>query len=383
MRIEIINTIQAMEKIVPAWRRLAVASPVKDIFLMPEWYISYWKTLPGGMDIRFLLFLDNELSGILPIYFSRRGPFQLIRFFGQPHFVHRSDFILSPEKTNECLKAFVQWIKNRNDWDMVEFKNFSMFSNHAEILKEHCNSVNLICKSSEGSLNYYLSNRSYENFDGYWQSGLSKGQKTRFRRMQSRLKKMQSVSWQHTDRIHKRLLNRLMEIDQDKKFQHKIDRSYFSFPGKILFFKELSKSIQPPVELQIITLSIENQLASYIIGFFYAGKFFLYQSAYNSKFYKISPGAQSLLEAIKIGFNSGMQEIDLLMGDHGYKTKLKPESRRSENLIIFNRRLPSFVLKTHYDWLKPLGRKLKEKFPFIEKQLVTYKRKKIIRESRS
>jgi CelD/BcsL family acetyltransferase involved in cellulose biosynthesis len=384
MRIEILNTMDAIKNLMPAWRRLAASSPVKDIFLMPEWYLSYWKTLPEGMDVRVLLFWANdELSGILPIRFSRRGPFKIIRFFGQPHFIHRSDFILSPEKNDECLKAFVQWLNSRNDWDMVEFKNFSMFSDHAEMLKKHCEFINLKCKSIEGSLNYYLPNRSYENFDDYWQSYLSKRDKKRFRHMRNRLKKIKTVSWKNMDRIHERLWNRLMEIDQNKKFQHEIDRSYFSFPGKALFFNELSKFIQPPVQLQIITLSIEDQLASYIIGFSYAEKLFLYQTAYNSKFYRVSPGVQSLLKAIKIGFNSGMQEIDLLMGDQEYKTNFKPESRRAENLMIFNRRLPSVLLKTHLNWFKPMSRKLKQKFPVIEKQLVKYKRKKIIHDGRS
>lgn len=381
MRIECITQYEKFQSILPEWRTLSALSPKKDIMNQPEWFAAYWQTMPEDADIRVLVFFnDDSMAGVLPVQFERKGLFRYIHYLGQPHFIHRSDLIALPGKETACLEAFISWLKAHRNWDMVSFKNFGLFTDHRQMLRQCCEKDFFSCREMPGSLNYYIDTTQYQDFETYWQTSISRNSKRNFRRSAKQLKKMESVSWKIHDIIEKDLLETIIRIDTEKIDHNKDDQSSFTLPTKKAFFKHLLKATESTARIQMICLKIEKKPVSYVIGFILDNKLFCYQTAYDSTFSHLRPGAQTLLKTIEVAINSGIKEIDMLIGDQKYKKVFTPRFRQAEHLFIYNRHLSSKMLEFFHSRIKPVSRNLKQQFPMMEKWVVKYKKQALKRD---
>lgn len=380
MRIECIAQYDKFQRMLPEWRKLAALSSGNDIMNQPEWFAACWQTMPADVDIRVLAFYDDSMAGMLPIRFESKGLFRYIHYLGQPYFIHRSDLIALPGKKTACLEAFVNWLNACKNWDMVSFKNFGMFTDHRQVLRHCCEKKSLSCRTMPGSLNYYIDAAQYQDFETYRQTSISRNSKKNFRRSNKHLKKLEPASWKIYDRIDNDLLEKIIRIDTEKKNQHKDERSYFSLPSKKAFFKHLLAATESAARIQAICLEIENRPVSYTIGFILDNKLFGYQTAYDSAFSHLSPGALTMLKMIEVAINSGIEEIDMLIGDDKYKRVFTPRFRRADHLFIYNRHLSSKMLEFIHNRIKTVSRKLKQQFPMIDKWVVKYKKQALKRD---
>jgi CelD/BcsL family acetyltransferase involved in cellulose biosynthesis len=362
------------------WREILEASENREIYLLPEWYLAYWKTFPENNGIRFLLFNDdNTLVGIAPLCLVRRGPFRHLRFLGQPHFIHRSDFIMAPGWEAACLAAFAEWLRERRDWDILAFRNFGLFSGNARELAETCRGQGLQARIGPGSVNYYLTTDAYSDFDDYWKSAFNAKRRKKIRNLRNRLERYPEMRWAVSDRLAKGVLEKMVEIELRKRDGDAIGRSFFAFPGKSRFFRKLSTSLTDTGALQSICLYVEERLVSYLIGFPYRGKFFAYQTAYDPDFSVVSPGTHILLKTIRTAMASGMDEVDMLVGDQEYKQVFTDRFRRGEHLFVFNRGGRGTLLRGWQDRIKPAAKKIKERFTAIREALAGYQKRRITR----
>lgn len=379
MRIERITSITEAEKIIPEWRDIVSVSMNSDIFHFPEWYMAYWKLLPSSAAAELILFYEETLVGILPVVWAQKEPFRSIHLMGQPHFIARSDFILSAGFEKKCLKAFVTWLSRNKKWHMVYFRNFGEFTDNPEILKKYSEQAGMRCGTITGSLNYYVPLEKYSDINDYQQEIFTSKRRKSFRNQRNRLNKFKSVEWQMDTRIDSEQFNEMIKLDLLKK-EYGLDyQCYFLLPEKREFLYDVLESIRDKVEIQKITLKIENEAVASIICFLHGRKLFAYQTAFDPHFSRISPGLQVCLKMIETAISSGLAEADLMIGEQDYKTNFTTQSRQCKHFYILNRSWTANILHCYYQWGKPITKKLKNTFPTLHEQWQGYKRKRYFR----
>ena len=135
MYVELIDTIVALFKVKHEWEKLLSNSSMEDLFLSPQWLLSWWKISGEGKDLFFVALRENkELLGLFPLCKIKKGPFRVITFAGRP--ADRMDFILTKDHEKQCIKVFSDWMFSRADWDLLSLRNFACFSKNPKLFDQ-------------------------------------------------------------------------------------------------------------------------------------------------------------------------------------------------------------------------------------------------------
>lgn len=375
MRIERIRTLKEAKKIIPSWHNITKSYQTKDCLLLPEWYLAYWKILPPSERAELILFYEEQLVGILPVCFVKRGLIQAVHIMGQPHFIGRSDFIIKAGYEDACLSTFVDWLKKKRRWHIVYFRNFGLFSSNPEILKRCTRQAKFRCDTIRGSANRFLPLNQYSDIENYLQSMFTGTRRHSFRKQERRLTKHSSFEWLiHTDKA-KAPVDELIELDLRKQQRSGLPgKCYFFLPGKRDYFQTVTASLPDAVDLLGVTLRVDGNDAAKIITFQYDKKLFCYLNMFDPSYSKLSPGLQNFKKLIELAIQSNVEELDFMMGDHAYTQKFTNHQRQGMHLYILNDGVLSNMLDYYYRYIKPAGRTVKTKFPGLHKRWLRFKK---------
>jgi CelD/BcsL family acetyltransferase involved in cellulose biosynthesis len=108
----------------------------------------------------------------------------------------------------------------------------------------------------------------------------------------------------------------------------------FMVPGMELFFRRLADELVPDGTMRLSFLEADGERLAAAVGFRFRDRFLLYNSAYDHRLAKLSPGMVLLGELIREAIEEGRSTFDLLKGDLEYKYRFGAKPRRVCRLLI-------------------------------------------------
>ena len=108
----------------------------------------------------------------------------------------------------------------------------------------------------------------------------------------------------------------------------------FMVPDMELFFRRLADAFVSDGTMRLSFLEAGDERLATAVGFRFRDRFFLYNSAYDHRLAKLSPGMVLVAELIREAIEEGRSRFDLLKGDLGYKYRFGAKPRRVCRLLL-------------------------------------------------
>jgi CelD/BcsL family acetyltransferase involved in cellulose biosynthesis len=126
------------------------------------------------------------------------------------------------------------------------------------------------------------------------------------------------------------LLDRFVELHRTSEGP----KGVFMVPGMEIFFRRLGEAFLSSGGFRLNFIDVGGQLAAGTIGFRWADRFYLYNSAFDRSWGALAPGMVLVGEDIRLAIEDGATGFDMLKGDYPYKYRYGAEPRRVRRMIV-------------------------------------------------
>jgi CelD/BcsL family acetyltransferase involved in cellulose biosynthesis len=103
----------------------------------------------------------------------------------------------------------------------------------------------------------------------------------------------------------------------------------------------------PEGTARVSVLNLEGRPAAFCYGFAYHNKYYWFQTGFDPKLDKLSPGGVLFLLRCERLIEQGVTELDYLRGDHAYKTNYGDDARHTKTVRVFRRRGAAYLQRWH------------------------------------
>lgn len=349
-----VENIEEFASLREAWKDLYESSGIFSTFLTWEWLFTWWKHYGQEKELYLLTAMDgNQVVGIAPLMrleIHKRGfkIRKLCSIANQDTDVSGFIFPCGGLDIMQQLCAYI--IENQDQWDILELSDVPRTCLDPTIFKDHFNSkdFHFLCKPT---IHYNIQLNC--NWDCY-QREISSHFKRNIRRRKKMLKeagKNYSVTHVRGEEIQPQHINRIFEIQTNSRhpcvYETQQEKSFHT--DLIAMTGEMG---WPGISI----INLDEEPVAYEYGFIHHHRFEFWRSGFDTRFEQYTPGNILLLEMIENFCSQGIQELDMLRGDEGYKKRWNSKEQSYHHLQIIKKK--SFRCMVLYSWLPALKQRL-------------------------
>ena len=111
-------------------------------------------------------------------------------------------------------------------------------------------------------------------------------------------------------------------------------KGVFMVPGMEIFFRRLGEAFLSSGAFRLNFIEVNGSLAAGTIGFRWADRSYLYNSAFDRSWGALAPGMVLVGEDIRLAIEDGATGFDLLKGDYPYKYRFGAVPRQVRRMIV-------------------------------------------------
>lgn len=108
----------------------------------------------------------------------------------------------------------------------------------------------------------------------------------------------------------------------------------FMHAGMEIFFRRLAESFLVSHHFHLAFVEVQGKKAAGAIAFTFRNSFFLYNSAFDREFSRLSPGMVLVADLIRRAIEAGKTRLDMLKGDLEYKYRFGAVPREVGRLLV-------------------------------------------------
>jgi CelD/BcsL family acetyltransferase involved in cellulose biosynthesis len=316
--IEIIRDKDAIPLIAESWEKLYSRSENANIFLSYTW-ISSWSQYNKEIQPFIILIKDsnNKLIGLAPLGIKIGLRFNLktkiLQFLADGPSDYQ-DFLISHDNPAVIDKIITTIIKNKECWDVVELKEFSITSPNKDLILR--NTIQKFRMSPCAICPQIELNRSSDNFAPSVSNAIRKDVNYQLRRLE-KLGKVCFIRIEHENQIE-HFLNSFFELHK-KRWNSTKTKSSFNSIRLQEHFTGLAKRLFENGLAAFSCLEFEGRIVACQIGFKSKERFYYWMPAYDNDMGKYSIGKVFLYLLIKSEAEGGICTFDFLHGTENYK----------------------------------------------------------------
>jgi len=324
------------------WNGLLGKSPGGSVFLTYEWIDTWWRAFGKGRELFILTQRDasGRLRCIAPFMRSEQRMngvrMRAITFIGAGGETVPShlNIIASPGSAARASEyIFGSLMEKRDEWDVLRLTDMAEDSPFAITLTALSREAGLTCVVNPGSVCPYIPARAtWEEFE----TTLGSKMKSEMRR------KLKKLSADHEVRF----VGDITDPDAalEKYFALHMNRWEGSGSTGLLsghenvdkFHRSLIQKFNRRGWLRFYFLMIDNEPAASVYGFEYGGKFYGYNTGFDTKWSAYGVVKLLMRHIMEDAIARGLTEYDLLCGDHPYKREWTDRIRRLLDVTVWN-----------------------------------------------
>jgi CelD/BcsL family acetyltransferase involved in cellulose biosynthesis len=344
MRVKLVDNIQDLRKIYDRWRNLLDISEVIPIYLNPIWVYNWLKYI-GRKYQPYILMVWNkdELEGIAPFALKNIGFLKKLQFIGQPG-ADYLDFIIKEGRKTGVTEAIFSFLERHSkEWDICDLADFYGESLAWKDLISFLNANGWLFRQFDAEECPFL------RIEGDWDDFYKKQHSRKFRYNLRRSKR----KLEELGKLEFKKLETQSEIEQYLpevfKVHHMRWRGYyigskFSTSSGQKFYTEIAKDYLAKGWLKLTVMLLNGRVIAYSYSFFWNGRYFFYNPAFDPRYSQYSPGTLLLLFLLEDSFDSGICEFDFGKGELSYKHHWGTDSRQSKRIIFASPKLKGKIV---------------------------------------
>jgi CelD/BcsL family acetyltransferase involved in cellulose biosynthesis len=347
-----------LDRLESEWDTLLAASDVASPFLTPGWHRAWLDSYGRGRRLWVLAARRGpSLVGLWPLTIIRRGIFNVLLPVG----AGRSDWldvITSASHRREVLRCFLQYlIEHRRAWDLLECRDVLDTSPSIEAFESLCGMLGLHAHREVRTVAPQL------HLAANWDSFLA----TKRPKFRSNLKYERRVAerecpkfaitlhrWQSVDDV----VDRLAEVELHS-WKARFGNLKISTSAGREFYRCFCRYFADRGELDLWRADYEGGLIAFLVNIRHGGKIYHYNTCFDERHGRLSPGMLLHSEAIQDAFRRRLSEYDFLSGDEPYKDRWCTSKRAIHHLAFHNGRLRSRAAFLGLVWARWAFRKSK------------------------
>ena len=315
----------------PEWRQLLNSDPDRHIFATPRWNKLWWEEFGAGKDLFILTMLrGDELVALVPLYRKHDGSRKILRFVGGIDLTDYLGPICSLDDRDDVAETLVEWLTTTDvEWDEFDAHNMPVPFGFAEYLVERAHAKGLSFTMDQEETAAVLPLPS--DWETYLQSLESKERRELKR-------KIRRLYREHPDAVFRTATTETLDADLktfvDMHRGAEGHKGHFMKPEIATFFERVARSFMEAGWLRLDLLEIGGRAVASTFSFAAAGRFYLYNSAYEPDAARLSPGLVLVAHLVESSIEEGLAFFDFLRGPERYKYQLGGQAVPLHNVKI-------------------------------------------------
>ena len=284
-----------------------------NIFLSPQWYELWWKSLSDGEELQLYACLEeDDLVGVLPLK-SKEGQ---LSFVGSANVCDYMDFVVAEGREEEVYGAITAHVLGL-EWRELSLNGVDSQSPTMSRLVEGLRGrgIEVTVRPEEVCPTVKLSG----SWDDYL-AGLTKKDRHELRRKLRRLYSAGDVRY-HVSAQCDGFPNDLEEF-LGLLENSRADKAAFMTPKMRSFFRNTLSGLAKTGSVRLSFLEVDGKRVSATICFDYDNRYFLYNSGYDTEYSHLSVGLLLKALCLKQAIETGKTEFNFLRGAEPYKYHL-------------------------------------------------------------
>ena len=315
VRFELVDRLESLRE---EWTNLAEQG--QNVFVTWEFATTWWEHFGAGRRLVTVGCRDSggDLFAVLPLYFWRRRPLRVLRFFGNG----AGDIlcpVCRPERADDAARALRRLLEVAPwDWDVFVGENLPGEQDWPRRLGGHLirREGNPVLRAPDG-FEEFLARRT-PNF----RSAVRRGERRLARRFQVRFRLSDSAT---------------LDGDLDALFRlHQArfgEQSTFG-GGRTAFHRAFARRAHERGWLRLWILELDGRPVAAQYGFRFGGVESFYQSGRDPELRRESLGMTLLSHAIRTAADEGVREFALLRGHEPYKYRFATDDRGLDSVCL-------------------------------------------------
>lgn len=338
--IRVIENNEDFEELKETWNTLLENCEDKNIFLTWEWMFSWWTYFGENSSLQILLMFKDKIPiAIAPFMISKYNKYfvkyRVLENIGSRHIDYSG--IICAGDTREIFKSLFDYLVTflENGTFIVKISHIPddsvLLKKIRDMSYEYDN--RLVFHETQITACPFLSIP--ESWEIFW-SSLKRKRRHNLKRSITKLHgqfNVKYISIKPTDSSFNKLFNDFVIVYQKRWGQHKIS-SKFSNTQFIQFYQEICRRFANNNCLDFNIMTLNNCLASVILGFYFNKKYYYYTITFNPEFEHYSLGQIHILNIIKNSIENKLTEIDFLKGEEAYKYFWTQKSHKNYEILI-------------------------------------------------
>lgn len=346
------SELEEIYPIIDEWRNLVFHSYANWIYSLPEWCLSWYKTL--GNEGRLMVIIvkdkDGKLVGLAPMW---EGPASLSELrvkkgeFISGDQADYHDLIIQKGKEEAIAPILLDGIMYfLGAVNILEFKHIPHDSPNLDLIKRYLETKKARTFEKQDISPYYLFAQNYNEMESSWHSS-HRGDIRRQKKKLNELGKLELKTYMD----EKEILNDIEDFFNmhTDKWKSNGYPAMFLNPGNQAFYKEIVCSIGVKGGVHFSKLMIDGMPISYHFGFIRDNRFYWYKPAFKKEYKNYSPGKIHISLLMEALAQQNLKIFDFLIGDEAYKYQWDVKELFCNTIVIQKHGLKGFI---GYEWLK-------------------------------
>ena len=315
----------------PHWRELLARDPNRHIFATPEWNRVWWDEFGPGKDL-FILTMrrGDETIALVPLYRKHDGNFKILRFLGGIDLTDYLGPICSLEDRDQVADALVDWLaRTPVEWDAFDAHNMPVPFGFSDYLVEKADRHGFDFKLEQEETTAIMPLPA--DWETYLESLEAKERRELKRKRRRLIREVPDATFRSTTEE---------TLEEDLKLFVEMHRGaeghkgHFMRPEIATFFERLARSFMPLGWLRLDFLEIGGRPVASTFGFEQDNTFYLYNSAYEPDFARLSPGVVLVSRLVESAIDKELKWFDFLRGPERYKYQLGAQAVPLNNVTF-------------------------------------------------
>ena len=304
---------ESFQEFLPEWEELLSVSPVKSLYLTPQWQQVWWDNFGDGRKMAGFYVRDaGSLMALASL--SRQG--EEVTFTGSPDTFDYNDFLVRPGYETAFFAKLLRSLEEDRVKTMTLYslmESSPTLTHLPEQARQRGFRVEIIEEDVAPGLELPSS------WDDYL-ARLSKKDRHELRRKLRRLESVETWRWYCID-DEDGVSNRLDEFLRLMRMSDR-DKDEYMTVERVRFFRSMARLTTSLGLLKLFFLEIDGQPVATTLCFDYGSSRMLYNSGYNPDYAYYSVGLLLNALCLRNAIEQGKEYFDFLRGSEPYKYHL-------------------------------------------------------------